>query len=113
MSYSKNNAPFVDDGIYEDDDGDDGSYEPDPEEKSKKKQTRKSTKGRKLKRWDGELDKEMWRYPPLRITDANNPSSRRRPEAAALHRLRVHREGCGLAMGLDRCNHGAPQRRKR
>jgi hypothetical protein len=54
MSYPKNNAPFVDDGVYEDDDGDDGSYEPDSEEKSKKKQTRKSTKGRKLKRWDGE-----------------------------------------------------------
>ena len=55
MSYPKNNAPFVDDGVYEDDDGDDGSYEPDSEEKSKKKQIRKSTKGRKLKRWDGEL----------------------------------------------------------
>ena len=55
MSYSKNNAPFVDDGVYEDDDGDDGSYEPDSEEKSKKKQIRKSTKGRKLKRWDGEF----------------------------------------------------------
>ena len=55
MSYPKNNAPFVDDGVYEDDDGDDGSYEPDSEEKSKKKQTRKSTKGRKLKRWDGEF----------------------------------------------------------
>lgn len=55
MSYPKNNAPFVDDGVYEDDDGDDGSYEPDSEEKSKKKQARKSTKGRKLKRWDGEF----------------------------------------------------------
>ena len=55
MSYPKNNAPFVDDGVYEDDDGDDGSYEPDSEEKIKKKQIRKSTKGRKLKRWDGEF----------------------------------------------------------
>ena len=55
MSYPMNNAPFVDDGIYEDDDGDDGSYEPDSEEKSKKKPARKSTKGRKLKRWDGEF----------------------------------------------------------
>jgi hypothetical protein len=55
MSYPKNNALFVDDGVYEDDDGDDGSYEPDSEEKSKKKQIRKSTKGRKLKRWDGEF----------------------------------------------------------
>jgi len=55
MSYPKTNAPFFDDGIYEDDDGDDGSYEPDSEEKYKKKQPRKSTKGRKLKRWDGEF----------------------------------------------------------
>jgi hypothetical protein len=54
MSYPKNNEPFVDDGSYEDDDGDNGSYEPDSEEKSNKKPARKSTKGRKLKRWDGE-----------------------------------------------------------
>lgn len=56
MPYPKTHAPFVDDGVYEDDDGDDGSYEPDSEEKCKKKPTRKSTKGRKLKRWDGEFD---------------------------------------------------------
>ena len=55
MPYPKTNAPFIDDGVYEDDDGDDGSYEPDSEEKGKKKPTRKSTKGRKLKRWDGEF----------------------------------------------------------
>ena len=55
MPYPKTNVPFVDDGVYEDDDVDDGSYEPDSEEKIKKKQTRKSTKGRKLKRWDGEF----------------------------------------------------------
>jgi hypothetical protein len=55
MSYPKTNARFFDDGIYEDDDGDDGSYEPDSEEKCMKKQPRKSTKGRKLKRWDGEF----------------------------------------------------------
>lgn len=54
MPYPKSNAPFVDDGVYDDDDGDDGSYEPDSEEKSNKKSARKSTKGRKLKRWDGE-----------------------------------------------------------
>ena len=54
MPYPKSNAPFIDDGVYEDDDGDDGSYEPDSEEKSNKKPIRKSTKGRKLKRWDGE-----------------------------------------------------------
>lgn len=56
MPYPKSNAPFINDGIYyEDEDGDDGSYEPDSEEKSNKKSTRKSTKGRKLKRWDGEF----------------------------------------------------------
>ena len=56
MSYPMKNEPFVDDGSYEDDDdGDDGSYEPDSEEKSNRKPTRKSTKGRKLKRWDGEF----------------------------------------------------------
>lgn len=55
MSYPMKNEPFVDDGSYEDDDdGDDGSYEPDSEEKSNRKPARKSTKGRKLKRWDGE-----------------------------------------------------------
>ena len=56
MPYPKSNAPFIDDGVYEDDDGDDGSYEPDSEEKSNTKSTRKSTKGRKLKRWDGEFN---------------------------------------------------------
>jgi len=55
MLYPNGFAPFIDDGIYaEDYRGDDDSYEPEFEEKSNIKPTRKSTKGRKLKRWDGQ-----------------------------------------------------------
>jgi hypothetical protein len=56
MPYPNGFAPFIDDGIYAEDYGDDGddNYEPDLQEKTNTKPTRKSTKGRKLKRWDGQ-----------------------------------------------------------
>lgn len=50
MSYPAGNAPFVDDGTYF---GEDANYETDVKDKLHHKPTRKSTKGRKLKRWDG------------------------------------------------------------
>lgn len=53
MSHPFGNAPFIDDGVYAEDYGDDLNYEPDANEKAAKP-ARKSTKGRKLKRWDGE-----------------------------------------------------------
>jgi len=57
MPYPTGNAPFIDDGVYPEDYGDDDdSYEPDIQETTNTKPTRKSTKGRKLKRWDGEYN---------------------------------------------------------
>lgn len=57
MSYPVGHAPFFDDGNYQEDaDYDDNNaYETDDKETPGRKPTRRSTKGRKLKRWDGEL----------------------------------------------------------
>lgn len=58
MSYHPvGHAPFFDDGNYQEDaDYDDNNaYETDDKETPGRKPTRRSTKGRKLKRWDGEL----------------------------------------------------------
>jgi hypothetical protein len=53
MSYARSNAPFVDDGTYAEDPDDNIIYETDVKGQFGLKPTRKSTKGRKLKRWDG------------------------------------------------------------
>ncbi|GAB7323137.1 hypothetical protein MBLNU13_g05639t2 [Cladosporium sp. NU13] len=124
MPYPKTNAPFIDDGVYEDDDGDDGSYEPDSEEKSKKKPTRKSTKGRKLKRWDADEDQKLLLYIDYVCTEKgvvlpwDKIAATMEPRDAAkgekpmtgeaikqhLAKLRDHREGEGHAVPpkLDR-----------
>jgi hypothetical protein len=55
MSYARGNAPFVDDGTYAEDLDDNVIYETDVKGNFGLKPTRKSTKGRKLKRWDGKF----------------------------------------------------------
>jgi hypothetical protein len=55
MSYARDNAPFIDDGIYAEDPDENIIYETDVKGKFGLKPTRKSTKGRKLKRWDGKF----------------------------------------------------------
>jgi hypothetical protein len=61
MSYARGNAPFIDDGIYAEDPDDNIIYETDVKGKFGLKPTRKSTKGRKLKRWDGKFCSfELW-----------------------------------------------------
>jgi hypothetical protein len=72
MAYPIGNAPFVDDGVYAEDYGDDDSYEPDLYEKTNSKPTRKSTKGRKLKRWDGESSPGGSSDAQLLVINANN-----------------------------------------
>lgn len=61
MAYPWGNSPFFndvsnrqEDPDYDDNNNDNDSYEPDDKGKVARKQPRKSTKGRKLKRWDGE-----------------------------------------------------------
>lgn len=52
MPYPNDNASYVDDGMHSEDMADNTNYETDVKDKVMKP-ARKSTKGRKLKRWDG------------------------------------------------------------
>lgn len=91
MSFYPNgcNDAYNDDGTYDDDldYGQDDDYVEDDGPAQTPKSTRKSTKGRQLKRWDGKLSPLTQ---AIQNTAIDIKPSRRRPASTSLLRLRLH-----------------------
>lgn len=114
--YGKNTDAYVDDGTYDGDgdydfdfdaDGKDDDYVEGNFTAPAPKPTRKSTKGRQLKRWDRTSSPSM-RGSGSKYTDTY--PSRRRPMPSPLLRLHLHARGHADALGQDRCSDGASRR---